>query len=83
MSNETQRCLDIKKAALNLRVALEKSTDPLAEQWLRGEFGKLLDKAIESGLPEAFHIPHFELVSHDGFPQVEDEYFDFYFSVKN
>lgn len=82
MNNENERNIEIKKSALRLKVALEKSSDPLAEQWLSGDFGALLSKAIDFGLPKDCHIPHFDFFSHDGFPQVESEYFDFYFSVK-
>lgn len=73
---------EVKFSAMRLKSKLALIDDPLAKSWLNGEFGVILENAIEGSLSEV-SIPHFDFFSHGGMPQAEEEYFDFYFAVKN
>jgi len=73
----------LKDSAKKLRLALCESNDPLADDILKGELGKIIDNVLESDRIAPFeHIPYFEKMTRDFMPSVEDEYLEFYSLAK-
>ena len=69
----------LKSTAKKLLLCLHKSKKPMANSFLHGELGEILNRVINEDkvLPFA-DIPYFELMTRDYFPEIETEYFNFY-----
>ena len=73
----------LKESATKLRLALNQSTDAVAEEILKGELGKMINIVLDSDTISPFeHIPYFEKMTRDFLPSVEEEYFEFYSLAK-
>lgn len=73
----------LKKSAEKLRAALCNSKDPAAVEFLRGELGEIIEQVLTGNPDLPFDdIPHFEKMTRDYLPDVEEEYFDFYSLAK-
>lgn len=74
-----EQLLMVCEAALRLKLALEKDSDPIAKDFLGGELGDILNSVIENkaSLPLKV-IPHFSKMTRDYLPGIEHEYFNFY-----
>lgn len=76
--SSNQLCM-LKKSARRLLTALEKSQDPMSDEFLTGELGKIINKVINEAAVLPFNsIPHFEEMTRDYLPDIEIEYFNFY-----
>jgi hypothetical protein len=69
----------LKSSANALLLALNLSKDPMASELLKGELGFIITKIIsEDSLLPFERIPHFEKMTRDYLPEIEEEYFNFY-----
>ncbi|MGB4076076.1 hypothetical protein [Pseudomonas sp.] len=73
----------LKNSAEKLRLALCGSKDPVAAEFLNGELGRIIEKVLASDSISPFDdVPHFDKMTRDYLPDVEEEYFDFYSFAK-
>lgn len=74
----------LQKSAEKLRLALCCSKDPAAAEFLGGELGEIIRQVLTGNPILPFDdIPHFEKMTRDYLPDVEEEYFDFYSLAKS
>lgn len=75
----TEQCILLKNTARKLLLCLGNSEKPMANSFLEGELGEILNKVINEDNVHPFtDIPYFELMTRDYFPEIETEYFNFY-----
>lgn len=73
----------LKNSAEKLRLALCDSKDPMAVEFLSGELGEIIEQVLASdSISPVDDIPHFEKMTRDYLPDVEEEYFEFYSLAK-
>ncbi|MBY7791597.1 hypothetical protein KW431_14155 [Vibrio fluvialis] len=66
-------------SAVCLKRALVECKDPVANELLAGELGKILVSVIDGDAKYPITcIPHFDQMTRDWLPEIEDEYFNFY-----
>ncbi|HAS8511020.1 TPA: hypothetical protein I7756_22125, partial [Vibrio vulnificus] len=66
-------------SAVCLKRALVECKDPLANELLAGELGGILISVIDGDAKYPITcIPHFDQMTRDWLPEIEDEYFNFY-----
>jgi hypothetical protein len=69
----------LKRTAAKLFLCLKNSDNPMANSFLHGELGKILNQVISEDKVFPFKdIPYFELMTRDYFAEIEIEYFNFY-----
>ena len=73
----------LKASAENLHAALRSSKNPIAIEILNGKLGGIIKEILRDKIvPPLDDIPHFEQMTRDYFPEIEEEYFEFYSFAK-
>ncbi len=78
-----EQVIALKESAKKLQIALKSSKDPVAHELLTGELGDIIEQVLSSDSATLIeHVPHFEKMTRDYLPDVEEEYFEFYSLAK-
>ena len=79
----SEQAKQLKASAENLHAALRSSKNPIAGEILNGRLGGIIKDILRDKIVTPLDdIPHFEQMTRDYFPEIEEEYFNFYSFAK-